>query len=152
MNHESALAAHPFCAGLDESQVKMLHGLTTRVHFEAGQSILSEGLEADHLYLIERGQVALEIHTPDRGLLRVGLLGDGEVLGWSWMMPPHRWHLDARAVEPTQALALDAVRLRQRCDADPSLGYELYKRLSAVLLQRLQAVRLQLIDFYSQNC
>jgi len=82
------------------------------------------------------------------GLERVG---PGEVLGWSWLFPPHEWYYNARAVRETKAIALDARRLRERIERDPGLGYELMKRFSAIMLNRLEATRMQLMDIYDMS-
>ncbi|HEC15641.1 MAG TPA: Crp/Fnr family transcriptional regulator, partial [Sedimenticola sp.] len=61
------------------------------------------------------------------------------------------WHHDARAVEDTRAIALDGKCLRGKCEADPALGYELMKRFSAMVIDRLKATQLQLLDMYGRS-
>jgi CRP-like cAMP-binding protein len=73
----------------------------------------------------------------------------GEILGWSWLIPPHTWHFDARALEPIRALAIDGKCLRAKCEANHDLGYELLKRVSSIMYQRLQATRMQILDVYA---
>jgi hypothetical protein len=90
----------------------------------------------------------VEVIAPQRGAITIETVGDGELLGWSWLIPPFQWHFDARALNLTRAIALDARCLRGKCDADPALGYELLKRFSQVMEQRLEATRLQLLDLY----
>jgi CRP-like cAMP-binding protein len=75
-------------------------------------------------------------------------LAAGEVLGWSWLIPPYHWKFDARAIEQTRALALDGKCLRTKCEEDHDLGYELLKRFAQIMEERLQATRLQLLDVY----
>ncbi|MCK4775551.1 MAG: Crp/Fnr family transcriptional regulator, partial [Candidatus Krumholzibacteria bacterium] len=76
---------------------------------------------------------------------------DGDVVGWSWMFPPYKWHFDARAMELTRAAVFDARCLRGKFDKDPQLGFELMKRFASVMLDRLNISRLQLLDFYGKN-
>jgi CRP-like cAMP-binding protein len=83
-----------------------------------------------------------------RGALTVETVDAGDVVGWSWLFRPFRWHFDARALDPVRAIALDGACLRGKCDQDHTLGYELLNRFSPVLLERLQATQLQLIDVY----
>jgi CRP-like cAMP-binding protein len=92
--------------------------------------------------------VAVEISTPERGPVIIQSLGEGDVLGWAWMMPPYRWHFDARAVELTRAIALDGRCLRERSESDHDLGFQLMRRAAHVMEERLQATRLQLLDVY----
>jgi CRP-like cAMP-binding protein len=98
--------------------------------------------------ILQEGRVAIDMETPHRGVLTVHTVSPGEVLGWSWLFPPHEWHYNARAVHDTKAIALDADCLRARIERDAELGYELMKRFSAIMLNRLEATRMQLMDIY----
>lgn len=139
---------HPFFKGLDERFLELLVGCASNVRFDAGQYIFREGEEANNFYIVRRGHVALEIFAPGRGPIAVQTLDEGDVLGWSWLIPPYRWHSSARAVELTRAFALDATCLRGKCEEDHDLGYELLKRVAPIIVDRLQATRLQLLDLY----
>lgn len=145
---EPYLAEHPFLKGLEPKHLKILVGCASNVRFDAGQFILREGEEANNFYIIRHGKVALEIFTSDRGPITIQTIGEGEVLGWSWLIPPYQWHYDARALELTRAIALDGKCLRTKCEEDHDLGYELLKRFAQVISSRLEATRLQLLDVY----
>jgi CRP-like cAMP-binding protein len=145
---EPILAAHPFFKGLDERYLHLLVGCASNVRFDAGEFLLREGEEANRFYLIRSGKVRLEIFTPGQGPIAIQTIGAGDVLGWSWLMPPYRWNLDAQALEPVRAIVLDGACLRGKCEADHDLGYELHKRFAPLIVQRLQATRLQLLDLY----
>jgi CRP/FNR family transcriptional regulator, cyclic AMP receptor protein len=99
---------------------------------------------ANRFYLIERGKVALESSAGDQAI-RIEEVGGGDLLGWSWIFPPFVWHFDARAIEPTTAIFLYGI-LREYCDADPALGYVLFKRMSEVMMRRLQAARVKMSE------
>lgn len=142
------LADHGLLAGLPGLALAQVAGCAKNVAFRAGELLLTEGEKADTLYLVRRGRVAIEVHAPGRGPIVVETVGPGAVVGWSWLIPPYRWHFDARAVEPVGAIAVDGGCLRSKADADPALGYALLIRLSAVLLERLQATRMRLLDLY----
>lgn len=145
---ETVLAEHPFFAGLEQRYLQIIVGCATNVVFEKGQIIFREGEEANRFYLIRQGRVALEVHAAGIGTLTIQTLDAGDILGWSWLVPPYRWHFDARAVELTRAIALDGECLRRKCEEDHDLGYELLKRFAEIITQRLQATRLQLLDVY----
>lgn len=145
---EPLLAEHPFLRGLEPRYVALLAGCAANVRFDAGEYIFREGEDANEFYIIRHGKVALELFTPERGILTIQTLGAGDVLGWSWLFPPYRWRFDARARELTRAIALDGTCLRRKCDEDHSLGYELVKRFAHIIIERLQATRLQLLDVY----
>jgi CRP/FNR family transcriptional regulator, cyclic AMP receptor protein len=145
---ERILAAHPFFKGMEPIYHQLFVDCASNVRFEAGAFIFREGEEANQFYLIRHGRVAVEISTPERGAVIIQSLGEGDVLGWSWMMPPYRWHFDARAVELTRAIALDGRCLRERSEADHDLGFQLMKRAAQIMEERFQATRLQLLDVY----
>jgi CRP-like cAMP-binding protein len=142
------VAEHPFFAGLPASVTQVLAGCGSNAVYPAGTFMMREGTAADTFHLIRHGAVALEIYLPGREALVVETLNEGDILGWSWLAPPYRWSLDARAVQLTRAVSLDAKCLRGKMDDDHELGYELYKRFMPIIQQRLQAGRLQLIDMY----
>ncbi len=142
------LAKHPFLEGMDADQIKLLVGCASNVRFEAGKYIFREGEDANQFFILRQGRVALEIYSPERGPITVATLGEGDVLGWSWLIPPYNWRFDAKAVEDTRAIALDGKCLRQKCETDCHLGYELLKRFASILEQRLEATRIQLLDIY----
>jgi CRP/FNR family cyclic AMP-dependent transcriptional regulator len=142
------LAEHPFFKGLEMPYLQLLAECASNVRFNAGEVIFREGEEADLFYLIRQGKVAVEMFAPNRGPVIIQTLGEGDLLGWSWLIEPYRWRFEARAVELTRAIALDGECLRLKCEEDHSLGYELMKRIAHVIEHRLQATRLQLLDVY----
>jgi len=145
---ERILSEHPFFKGLEESYLQLLVGCASNVRFDAGEVIFREGEEANKFYLIRQGKVAVEMFAPSRGPIILQTLGEGEVLGWSWLVAPYRWRFDGRAVELTRAIALDGECLRGKCEEDHDLGYELMKRVSLVMEKLVQATRMQLADVY----
>jgi CRP/FNR family cyclic AMP-dependent transcriptional regulator len=145
---EPLLAAHPFFANLEPRFLQVVAGCAANGRFPAGTFLGREGEPANQFYLLRHGKVALQIHLPDRGALTIETLEAGEVLGWSWLFPPYRWHFDAQALELTRALVFDGQCLRAKCEAYHDLGYDLMQRFAHVMLQRLQATRLQLLDLY----
>jgi CRP/FNR family transcriptional regulator, cyclic AMP receptor protein len=142
------VARHPLLAGLPGDTVERVAGCARNVAFGTGRLLLAEGEPADTMYLIRRGRVAIEVHAPGAGPIVVETVGPGQVVGWSWLFPPYRWRFDARATGPVGAVAVDATCLRNKSELDPEFGYALLQRLSAVLLERLQATRFRLLDLY----
>ena len=145
---EAILAEHPFLKGLDPAHIEFIAGCASNVRFNKGDFIFREEDEADRFYLIRHGLVALDVFVPQRGPVTIDTIQEGEVVGWSWLFPPYRWHFDARALQLTRAVAFDGKCLREKCDKDAKLGYELVTRFSQVIMQRLQSSRLQLLDLY----
>lgn len=144
---EPILRQHSFFKGLPEKHFNFIVGCATHVVFKAGEVILKEQESADKFYLIRSGKVAIYIDQPSQ--LTIQTIREGDILGWSWLIPPYRYRFSAKAVENTRALALDGKCLREKCEKNPDLGYELLKRLVVVFTGRLEATRLQLLDMYN---
>ena len=145
---EPILAEHPFLKGLPPALLAELVGCAANVRFDTGTFVFRQGQEANNFYILRDGRVAVEVFAPERGAITIDTLGAGEVLGWSWLIPPYHWHFDARAIEPTRAIALDGRCMRTKCESDHDLGYELMKRFAQIIEQRLDATRWQLLDVY----
>jgi CRP/FNR family cyclic AMP-dependent transcriptional regulator len=140
------IAELPFLQGLSLKHLQTLADNAMQSQFKAGELIFREGDPANRFYLIQSGQMVLESCLKDRPAVRIQTIGAGDVLGWSWLFPPYYWHFDARALEPTSAIFFYGTRLREECEKDHDLGYELMKRVAGVMLQRLQATRRQLLQ------
>jgi CRP/FNR family cyclic AMP-dependent transcriptional regulator len=144
---EKIIAEHPFLKGLSPHQCRILTDCAMFTKFEPGELLLREGDPANRFYLILRGKVSVESYALDRGITPIQSVVGGEVLGWSWLFPPYYWHFDARAVEFTEAVFLYGTPLRNECEADHDLGYELVKRMAEVMMTRLQATWRQLLNW-----
>jgi CRP-like cAMP-binding protein len=146
---ERIIANHPFFAGLDDGFTNLMVSCASNVRFKAGDYIFKEGDAANTFYLIREGRVAVEVFAPQHKPIIVATLGVGEILGWSWLLPPFQWKFHAHAAEDTRAIALDGKCLRTKCEQNHDLGYEVVKRFAQIIEQRLEAARLQLLDVYS---
>jgi CRP-like cAMP-binding protein len=142
----SVLGAQPFLRGMPSAQLVVLAGLCQHVTIPSRERLFDEGSRADRFWIIDAGQVTLDASVPGQGRVIIETLGRGDVTGLSWMLPPYQWRFGAVATQPTQAFVFDAQALRAACHADPLLGYELSRRLSAVVVNRLQATRARLIE------
>jgi CRP/FNR family transcriptional regulator, cyclic AMP receptor protein len=144
----AALARHPFLAGVGAPLLDELAALAKLQRFDTGATIVREGDPASSFFLVVSGKVALVIVPHDRPHLTVLTLGPGEALGWSWLVPPHRWRIDARALKPTELLVLPAEALRLLLDAHPAEAYQFLLRMVPILAHRLDATRLQVLDVH----
>jgi CRP-like cAMP-binding protein len=142
---ESVIADHPFLRGLSPAHLRLLADSAMRMHYRAGELIFREGEPANRFYLIEQGRVSLESHKQGEEPATVQVIGAGDVLGWSWLFPPYYWHFDARTLEPTTAIFIYGTRLREQCEQDHDFGYEMMKRMTQVVIGRLQNARRQLL-------
>jgi CRP/FNR family transcriptional regulator, cyclic AMP receptor protein len=139
------VAEHPFLRGLKPAHLQALANCAMRLHFKPGDRILREGDPANRFYLLISGVVSLEAQRAERRITLQPLSG-GDVLGWSWLFPPYYTHFDARAVEPTEAMFFYGTRLREMCEADHDLGYEILTRIAHVVTARLAALESRVLN------
>jgi CRP/FNR family cyclic AMP-dependent transcriptional regulator len=143
------VALHPFLAGMNRTQLTLLTDCGVSVRFKPGDIILRKGDRADRFFLIETGKVVLESRKDHSEPVVVDTIGAGDLLGWSWMFPPYAWQFTARAVAPTRAIFFAGSVLREYCERDHSLGYDLLKRMNAVMTRRMQNARRKMLGVHS---
>lgn len=147
MDLQAFLNQHPLFQCVEPGCAAWLNSCAKAVTYGAGDFLLRTGKPADHLYLIVKGRVSIEAPpVGDKGAIIIQTLADGDTVGWSWMLPPYTWNLDARALEQVEAVTIDAKLLRERLEADPALAARMYRRFSEVMLQRIHSMRKLLYD------
>jgi CRP/FNR family transcriptional regulator, cyclic AMP receptor protein len=149
--NKAVLGAQPFLRGMAEEHLATLAALCQHVVVPTRQRLFDEGMTADRFWLLDAGQVTIDTTVPGRGRLVIATLGRGDVIGVGWMLPPYQWRFGAVTTQPTQAYEFDARGVRTACDEDPSLGYELGRRVSGVLVRRLEAIHRRLLEASSQR-
>ncbi len=148
---ENLLAESPLFKDIEPQHVSSIASCASNARFHVGDLIFREGSESGQFHLLRAGKVSLEISAAGRGPIIIQTVEEGDLLGWSSMVPPYRKHFDARVVELTRTVSFDSACVRKKCEEDPKLGYVLLKSFSTVIASRLQATRLQLLDFYGTN-
>jgi CRP/FNR family transcriptional regulator, cyclic AMP receptor protein len=143
---KSLLGAQPFLRGLPDERLARLAALCRHVSLPARHRLFEEGETAGRFWLLDAGQVKLDAMVPGHGRLIIENLGRGDIVGLSWMMPPYQWGFGAITTQPTQAFEFDARAVRDACDEDPALGYEISRRFSVAVVRRLQATRARLLE------
>jgi CRP/FNR family cyclic AMP-dependent transcriptional regulator len=148
-NLTEILRQHPFLAGLSDHHMETLVGCASNVRFPEGSHVIREGEIANKFFLVRTGRIALETDVNARGKIRIQTVGPGDVLGWSWLISPFRWHFNGLAVAEVRAVALDGECLRKKCEMDRDFGYQMLSRFAHVMERRLEATRMQLLDLYT---
>ncbi len=147
MNILDYIGSHPLFKGMDEASIAWLASCARERRYEAGDFLLQTGKPANHLFLMVRGRVNIEAPPAgEKGAIIIQTLADGDTVGWSWMLPPYTWNLDARALENVQAVTIDAQQLRARLESDLPMAARLYRRFSEVMLQRIHGMRRRLYE------
>jgi CRP-like cAMP-binding protein len=147
---EALVVESPIFEGMAPEHLELIAGCAKNVRFAPGEQVFREGEAADTFYLVRHGEVSIEIWVPGRGAVRIDTRGEGEVVGWSWLMAPYRWHFDARALDTVRALAFDGECLRGKLADDHELGFQLLSRFSTILVEQIEQTRLRLLDVYGR--
>ena len=147
-NHliQDYLSTHAFFSGLDENFMKFLSNSATELKIEKGDVLFQQGERADKFYLLRNGQISVQVPALMGPTLEIQTLGEDQMLGWSWLIPPYRWNFQARAAEDSNLLEFDGSAILARCEEDPKFGYELLKRFAALMSERLDAARQKMMD------
>jgi len=145
------IAQQPFFTGLNTGQLQLLAASALEMKFETGATIFEEGSPANRFFLILTGRVELSSEMEDRNVIPIQTLGPGDDLGWSWLFPPYSMHFTARALEPTTTIFFYGTRLREQCEHDHELGYQLIKRIAEVATQSLRATQRRLMQYIDKN-
>jgi CRP/FNR family transcriptional regulator, cyclic AMP receptor protein len=148
---ENTIRCHPFFHGMKTHHLAVLSEGATEIRYRPGEPLFNEGEPANRFFLLQQGSIVLEAHEPNDGTVVVQLLGPGDVFGWSWLFQPFTWHLRARALEHSTIISLDGGHLLGTAEQDHDFGYELMKRITQVVIQRLQATRRQLFEIQMEE-
>jgi len=148
---EAVLREVQLFEGLSHEQLETIAGCGQNVQFPEGELLFKDRDPAESFFALRHGSVALETFVPTRGAVVIETLEAGEVVGWSWLFAPYRWHFDARALSLVRATRFDGACLRGKAESDPKLGYDLMSRFAQVMIRRLQWTRLRLLDVYGDG-
>ena len=140
---------HSLFEGMDSDQVEFIAGCGQLRRFAEGDYLTRENDAADNFFLLLEGSAVIETHQHNQAPAPLLSLSTNDIVGWSWLIPPYRYQFDARAVTPLRTVQLDGRCIREKCENDPKLGYQLLKRLAAVMVSRIHCARFQLLDVYS---
>jgi len=143
---EDYLSNHAFFSGMDNSFVKFLSDSVTELQIPKGSVLFQYGKPADKFYLLRKGQVSVHVPALMGPTLDIQTLGEDQILGWSWLIPPYRWNFQARALEDSDLLEFDGSAILTRCEEDPKFGYDVFKRFAELMSKRLDAARQKMMD------
>ncbi len=143
---EDYLSDHAFFSGLDENFIKFLSNAATELQLKKGDVLFRLGERADKFYLLQQGKVSVQIPALVGPTLEIQDLGENQILGWSWLIPPYQWHFLARTGEDSNLLEFDGSVILAHCEEDPKFGYELLKRFAGLMSERLDEARQKMMD------
>lgn len=144
------LASQAMLRDLEPDDLDLLAGCSVNEVYEPGTVLAREGDEAPCFWLVRAGRAAIELFGP-AGPLVIETLGPGELIGWSWVIPPYRWSSDVEALESLHVIRIDGACLRTKCEVDPAFGYRMMKRFAQLAAGRLHAAHVRLLDVYGKT-
>ena len=146
---EDYLSTHAFFSGLDENFMQFVSNSATEKQVRKGDILFRQGERADKFFLLRQGQISIQVPALVGPALEIQHLGEDQILGWSWLIPPYRWHFLARAVEDSDLLEFDGSAILAHCEEDPKFGYDLFKHFAALMSERLEVARQKMMDQYN---
>ena len=149
MNSQSVadfLSRHPFFTGLDDQYIEFLTDSAVETQIGEGGILFRQGTPADKFYLLKSGKVSVQVPALVGPVLEIQRIGENQILGWSWLIPPYRWNFQARVEEDASLLEFDGRAVLARCEEDPRFGFEMLKRFAALMSERLEAARQKMMD------
>lgn len=138
------LKEHPVFQRLSEVYLHQLAEHMDVINLDAGTTLFEEGEPAGHFYIVMEGTVDLYAELGDDEAQWVQMIDVGEVIGWSWLVPPYRWAFTAKSRDGAMLMRFDAAAIRELCDRDPAFGYGTMKQICSLMLGRLHTVRSQM--------
>jgi CRP-like cAMP-binding protein len=140
------IAENSFFAGMDGQYLDFLAGTARYMKAEKGEILFRQGQPAKTFYLALNGQVAVEVAAIQGPGLQLQALGAGQMLGWSWLIEPYRWDFQARVTEEADMIEFDGRAVLAQCEKDKAFGYQLYKRFTYLMSERLGSARRKMMD------
>jgi CRP-like cAMP-binding protein len=146
---QQQIAEQQFLVGMKSEFTKFLADHAQRRSLDRDEILFRYDTEAEHFHLVVSGKIAIEVAAIEGPPLELQELGPGAILGWSWLIPPYRWHFQARAKDTSEIIEFDGQAVRDRCESDAEFGYEILKRFSALMSERLSSAREQMMEEWS---
>ncbi len=135
-----------FFKGLSAENLCTIAGCAGNQRFRRGEFLFREGTPANYFYLIKSGTVTIESPAA-LGQLTIQNRTQGDIVGFSWLLPPYTWKFSALAIEDVSSIRFDASCIRNKCKQDHDLGYELMTRVALTVAESLEAAREQLSGY-----
>lgn len=143
---ETVINQQDFFLGLEPDHTRFLATCAVTQHFSAERTLFRHDARANRFYLLQSGRVSIEVAAISGPPLELQELGAGDVIGWSWLIPPYRWHFQARATEECEVIEFDGEAILEHCEQEPAFGYELFKRFSGLMSRRISHAREKMMD------
>jgi CRP-like cAMP-binding protein len=146
MKIREVISGNSFFAGMEEKHLDFLASTAQYIKTDTGEILFRQGEPAKTFYLALSGQVAIEVAAIQGPGMQLQALGAGQMLGWSWLIEPYRWDFQARITEESEMIEFDGQAILAQCERDNAFGYQLYKRFTYLMSERLASARRKMMD------
>ncbi|MCB0208228.1 MAG: cyclic nucleotide-binding domain-containing protein [Anaerolineae bacterium] len=126
---------------METKHLRKLASIAQETAFGGNEVIYRQGDKGKGLYLIQEGEIVIEMDIPGQPRVALNRLGSGQFFGWSSLFPIERKMAWTRAVQPTYALLFDARALQDACRLDHTLEFTIVRRAGRDMVERIKATR-----------
>ena len=141
------LKGHIFFHDLESEMIDFITNSATIEELDPHEYLFYEGDPASKFYLVLKGLIGIQVFAGNSGFLNIQRLGPGEIIGWSWLLPPYAWFFSGEILKPSHVITFDGETLRNICENNHDFGYAMAKRVTAIVTQRLHETRLKLVEY-----
>ena len=135
---------YPYFASLSDQKLDALAAFSSVRKFKAGDRLLEEGETASHLIIIKSGEVDIIYRLGDGREVVAESSISGDVIAWSAVLAPYKLTASAVGSKDGELIQIEGKGLREMCEADTALGYQLMTEIARGLRDRLTGLRVQL--------
>ncbi len=126
-------------SGFEKTNTKRLLSYLERVTFNAGETLIQQGDDADCLYFIEMGAVSIQLELGNQKRVRLQTLGLGTAVGESELYLGKTCTASAIADSPVTAYRLTRAALSEMKLNEPDLAASFHEYSARLLSERLAA-------------
>lgn len=148
MNLDAMRVKSALLRALSNTEVDLFESAASRLRVSAGEVLFEEDGAANAFYIVVEGRIGLELTSPGKDPMVIQTLGSGDLVGVSWLFPPHRWNWRARAMIDSELVAFDADVIRSEMERNRDLALEVLGVVAGDVADRLHRTRVQLLDLY----
>lgn len=128
-----------FLDSLEPAERAELEALFETVTYDAGERLFAQGDIAEGAFLIDAGEIVLELVLPGGGREAIATVGPGDFLGEPAWLDRARRTLDARALTPVRARHMYAQDFRSLIQGFRPSGFHLTQQIARLAAERIRA-------------
>lgn len=143
MNEAAVLFAEGLFKGLAADEITAFLRRCQEKTYPDGSNLFMEESEATKLYLVLEGSIVLHFEMPQRenADTAIATAGPGEAVGWSAIVPPHKYRLSGYSKGRTRLLEIDQDTLQVLFETNYHLAFIFMRNIAVLTGERLGQVQ-----------